>query len=109
MHSSRQEYFRKSAVTPYLLPLGLCSPVFFLYLLSPSQCDPSQVFPERLTFMPKTLLAFSANSLVPAPDSRMNCAMESDARTPLRLWSSVKIGPSVLMTSARDIYLKSHA
>lgn len=35
-----------------------CSCVFFVYLLLPSHADPLQVFPDRLHFIPKRLLAF---------------------------------------------------
>ena len=58
MESSMQGYFRKSAVIVTMLPSGFCSCVFFVYLLFPSQLDPLQLFPDRLHFIPKMLLAF---------------------------------------------------
>ena len=52
--------------------------------------------------MPKTLLAFWASSLFPYPDSRMNCARDTEARMPDLFISAVKRAPTVLITSPSD-------
>ena len=88
-----QLYFLNSAVIVYGLPSSVSSPVFIDITDFPSHALFGQVLPDKFFFIPKALFA------LPQPDSRMNCARDTDAKTPLFFWSAVNSGPIFSMSS----------